>query len=167
MTQDQLPPHRRQKVRLSSARQSKRQHVLGPFDKAALRALSGLFKQACTADGADVIYDAVGGDYAEAALRSIAWDGRFLVVGFPAGIPRLPLNLALLKSCRIIGVFWAAWIDRDPAGFQTSARELLDLYQQGAIRPVISARYSLEQGGEAIAALSARTAMGKLVVMIE
>jgi len=139
----------------------------GPFDKSSLRTLSGLFKQACPDNGADVIYDAVGGDYAEAALRSIAWDGRFLVVGFPAGIPRLPLNLALLKSCGIIGVFWAAWIDRDPIGFQSSARELLDLYMQGAIRPVISARYPLEKGGDAIAALAARAAMGKLVVTIE
>jgi NADPH2:quinone reductase len=139
----------------------------GPFDKAALRSLSGLFKQACPENGADVIYDAVGGDYAEAALRSIARDGRFLVVGFPAGIPRLPLNLALLKSCQIIGVFWAAWIDRDPAGFQASARELLDFYRQGAIRPMISARYPLDQGADAIAALSARSAMGKLVVTIE
>jgi NADPH2:quinone reductase len=138
----------------------------GPFDKAALRGLSGLFKQACPETGADVIYDAVGGDYAEAALRSIAWDGRFLVVGFPAGIPRLPLNLALLKSCRIVGVFWAAWMDRDPAGFQASTRDLLELYEQGAIRPIISAHYPLAQGGEAIAALAARTALGKLVVTI-
>jgi NADPH2:quinone reductase len=139
----------------------------GPFDKASLRNLSGLFKQACPENGADVIYDAVGGDYAEAALRSIAWEGRFLVVGFPAGIPRLPLNLALLKSCQIVGVFWAAWMDRDPIGFQTSAHELLELYQQGAIRPTISARYPLEQGADAIASLAARAAMGKLVVTIE
>ena len=132
-----------------------------------LRNLSGLFKQACPDSGADVIYDAVGGDYAEAALRGIAWDGRFLVVGFPAGVPRLPLNLALLKSCQIVGVFWAAWMDRDPAGFQASTRELLEFYQQGAIRPTISARYPLEKGGDAIAALAARSAMGKLVVMLE
>ncbi len=139
----------------------------GPFEKAALRDLSALFKQACPATGADVIYDAVGGDYAEAALRAIAWGGRFLVVGFPAGVPRLSLNLALLKSCQIIGVFWGAWIDRDPAGFQASAQELLGFYSRGAIRPVISRRFVLENGGDAIAALTARTAMGKLVVMLE
>ena len=139
----------------------------GPFDKAMLKDLSGLFKQACPASGADVIYDAVGGDYAEAALRAIAWEGRFLVVGFPAGVPRLPLNLALLKSCQIVGVFWGAWIDRDPAGFQASTRELLELYQQGAIKPAISARYPLEQGGAAIASLAARSAMGKVVVTLE
>ena len=139
----------------------------GPFDKAALKSLSGLFKQACPAGGADVIYDAVGGDYAEAALRSIAWEGRFLVVGFPAGVPRIPLNLPLLKSCQIAGVFWGAWIDRDPAGFQASARELLEFYRQGAIKPVISGRYPLKNGGEAIASLAARTAMGKMVVTLE
>ena len=139
----------------------------GPFDKTMLRGLSGLFKQACPDSGADVIYDSVGGDYAEAALRGIAWDGRFLVVGFPAGVPRISLNLPLLKSCQIVGVFWGAWMDRDPAAFQTSTGELLGLYQQGAIRPEISARYPLEKGGDAIASLAARHAMGKLVVMLE
>lgn len=139
----------------------------GPFDKAALRDLSALFKQACPATGADVIYDAVGGDYAEAALRAIGWGGRFLVVGFPAGVPRISLNLALLKSCQIVGVFWGAWIDRDPAGFQASARALLEFYQRGAIRPVISGRFPLARGGEAIAALASRRAMGKLVVMLD
>jgi NADPH2:quinone reductase len=138
----------------------------GPFDRNALKDLSGLFKQACPA-GADVIYDAVGGDYAEAALRTIAWDGRFLVVGFPAGIPRLPFNLVLLKSCQIVGVFWGAWVDKHPAEFQASARELLELYGQGAIKPAISRRYSLEQGGEAISALAGRSALGKMVVVLD
>ncbi len=72
----------------------------GPFDRDGQKALADLFKQACGAKGADVVYDGVGGDYAEAALRSIAWEGRFLVIGFPAGIPRIPLNLALLKGLR-------------------------------------------------------------------
>ena len=132
-----------------------------------LRSLSDLFKQACPDSGADVIiYDAVGGDYAEAALRSIAWDGRFLVVGFPAGVPRISLNLPLLKSCQIVGVFWGTWMDRDPAGFQATTGELLAFYQQGAIGPKISARYPLEKGGDAIASLAARRALGKLVVML-
>ena len=107
--------------KLAFAREHGADHGLvyprGPFDKQALRGLSGLFKQACP-DGADVVYDAVGGDYAEAALRVVAWEGRFLVVGFPAGIPRLPLNLALLKSCQIIGVFWAAWSRGNPPSFR-------------------------------------------------
>lgn len=155
--------------KLAFAREHGADHGLvyprGPFDKQAARGLSGLFKQACP-DGVHVIYDAVGGDYAEAALRVISWEGRFLVVGFPAGIPRLPLNLALLKSCQIIGVFWAAWVERQPAEFQASARELLELYSRGAIKPAISRRYPLEKGGEAIAVLAARRAIGKIVVTL-
>ena len=86
----------------------------GPFDKDGARALADLFKGACGENGADVIYDPVGGDYAEAALRAIAWEGRYLVVGFPAGIPRMPLNLTLLKGCQVVGVFWGGFTQRDP-----------------------------------------------------
>ncbi|HEY0799781.1 MAG TPA: NADPH:quinone oxidoreductase family protein, partial [Steroidobacteraceae bacterium] len=81
------------------------QYPAGSLDKNAARAVTDSFKAACGADGAHVIYDAVGGDYSEAALRAIAWQGRHLVVGFPAGIPKLPLNLPLLKGCQIVGVF--------------------------------------------------------------
>ena len=87
----------------------------GPFDKAGAKVLADVFKKVCGENGADVIYDPVGGDYSEAALRAIAWEGRFLVVGFPAGIARLPLNLTLLKSCQVVGVFWGAFARRDPA----------------------------------------------------
>jgi NADPH:quinone reductase-like Zn-dependent oxidoreductase len=83
-----------------------------PFDKDQSRALAEQFKAALGPQGADVIYDPVGGDYAEPALRSIAWEGRYLVVGFPAGIPKLPLNLTLLKSCDVCGVFWGAFAAR-------------------------------------------------------
>jgi NADPH2:quinone reductase len=114
-----------------------------------------------------VIYDAVGGDYAEAALSGIAWEGRLLVVGFPAGIPKLPLNLVLLKSCQVVGVFWAAWVDKHPAEFQASARELLELYSRDAIKPVISRRFPLEEGGKAIGLLAARSAVGKIVVTVD
>ena len=117
--------------------------------------------------GADVIYDPVGGDYAEAALRSIGWEGRYLVVGFPAGIPKLPLNLTLLKSCQIIGVFWGAFLMRFPKKSLINTAELLALYKRGAIRPEISARFPLERGGEAIALLATRQALGKVVVTID
>lgn len=86
----------------------------GPFDKDASKALAQVFKEAVRPTGAHVIYDPVGGDYAEPALRRITWEGRHLVVGFPAGIPKLPLNLALLKSCDIRGVFWGAFVTRNP-----------------------------------------------------
>ena len=137
----------------------------GPFDRDGRRALSEQFKAACGKDGAHVVYDAVGGDYAEAALRAIAWEGRFLVVGFPAGIPSIPLNLALLKGCQIVGVFWGAWAARDPAAFAASVAELMGLYTAGKVKPTVSARYPLERAGEAIRALADRRAQGKLVVV--
>ncbi len=138
----------------------------GPFDRDGQKALADLFKQACGAEGANVIYDGVGGDYAEAALRAIAWEGRFLVIGFPAGIPRLPLNLALLKGCDVVGVFWGAAVARDPVGHRRNVAELLALYEKGAIRPHVSARFPLERGGEAIAHLASRQALGKVVVTV-
>jgi NADPH2:quinone reductase len=138
----------------------------GPLDKAESKALAEQFKAVCGENGADVIYDPVGGDYSEAALRAIAWEGRFLVVGFPAGIPKLPLNLPLLKSCQIVGVFWGGFAKRDPQANAANIRELLDLYARGAIRPAISQRVPLAQAGHAIAALSARKVLGKIVVTI-
>ena len=141
-------------------------YARGPFDKEQLRGLSALFKQACP-DGANVIYDAVGGDYSEAVLRCIAKEGRFLVVGFPAGIPRLPLNLVLLKSCQIVGVFWADWVENRPAEFRASAHELLALCSKNTIKPKISRRFPLEEGGRAIELLAARSAIGKIVIMID
>lgn len=139
----------------------------GPFDKEGAKALAEQFKQVCGKRGADVVYDAVGGDYAEAALRAIAWEGRFLVVGFPAGIPRIPLNLALLKGCQIVGVFWGAYTERSPAENARNNAELLEFYTAGKIRPHVSARYALAEAGQAIAELSARRALGKLVVMLD
>jgi NADPH2:quinone reductase len=139
----------------------------GPFDKAGAKALADLFKQACGDNGADVIYDPVGGDYTEAALRAIAWEGRLLVVGFPAGIPKLPLNLTLLKSCQVVGVFWGAFSRRDPAANAANLAELMQLYAKGAIKPVVSEHYPLAKAGEAIARLGARKAMGKIVVTME
>jgi NADPH2:quinone reductase len=136
----------------------------GPLDKAGAKAFTDALKAVCGADGANVIYDPVGGDYSEAALRAIAWEGRFLVVGFPAGIPKLPLNLTLLKSCQVVGVFWGAFAERDPAANAANTRELFALYERGAIRPTISERVPLERAGEAIAALAGRRAMGKIVV---
>lgn len=138
----------------------------GPFDKDGAKALSQLFKDAVGGDGADVILDPVGGDYAEAALRSIAWEGRFLVVGFPAGIPKLPLNLTLLKSCDVCGVFWGAFAARDPKANATHVEALFRLWEEGKIAPKISATWPLERAGEAIAHMAARKAIGKLVVEI-
>ena len=136
----------------------------GPFDTDGRKALSKLFKDAVGDAGANVIYDPVGGDYSEASLRAIAWEGRFLVVGFPAGIAKLPLNLTLLKSCQVVGVFWGAFVQRDPKRSAANVAELMKLYGEGKLKPEISATYPLAEGGKAIAALAARQAAGKLVV---
>ncbi len=136
----------------------------GPFDKDSSKTLAGQFKDAVGTGGADVIYDPVGGDYAEPALRSIAWEGRYLVVGFPAGIPRLPLNLTLLKSCDVRGVFWGAFAARDPKANAAHIEHLFALWDEGKIAPRVSATYPLDRGGEAIAALAARSVIGKVVV---
>jgi NADPH2:quinone reductase len=138
----------------------------GPFDRDGQKKLADLFKAACGTSGADVIYDPVGGDYAEASLRAIGWEGRFLVVGFPAGIPKLPLNLTLLKSCQVVGVFWGAFAARDPEGNARNTRELFALYERGAIKPRVSKHFPLEKAGAAIAWLSGRQALGKVVVTV-
>jgi NADPH:quinone reductase len=104
------------------------QYPSGSLDKSAARALTDRFKAACGAEGAQVIYDAVGGDYTEAALRAIGWQGRHLVVGFTAGIPKLPLNLALLKSCQIIGVYWGEFTKRLPSRHAANVAALMALY---------------------------------------
>lgn len=139
----------------------------GPFDKDASRALANQFKEAVGPAGADVIYDPVGGDYAEPALRSIAWEGRYLVVGFPAGIPRLPLNLTLLKSCDVCGVFWGAFAARDPGANAAHLDTLFRLWSEGKIAPKVSRTWPLAQGGDAIAHMAARAAVGKLVVTMD
>ena len=140
----------------------------GPFDKEGQKNLGQLFKDACGPEGANVIYDAVGGDYAEPALRSIAWEGRYLVIGFAAGdIPRIPLNLALLKGCDIVGVFWGNWTARNPGLFQQSIEELIAMYGQGKIKPYVSERFPLAKGADAIAHLGSRKAMGKVVVTMD
>jgi len=153
-----------------AAREAGADHAIvyprGPFDRDGQKALAQLFKDATGPDGADVILDPVGGDYAEAALRSIAWGGRFLVVGFPAGIPSLPLNLTLLKSCDVCGVFWGAFVARDPKRNAEHVQQLFRWWAEGRIAPKVSATYPLERAGDAIAALRDREAIGKLVVEI-
>lgn len=135
-----------------------------PFDKDQSKALAQQFKDAVGPNGADIVYDIVGGDYSEPALRSIAWEGRFLVIGFPAGIAKMPLNLTLLKSCDIRGVFWGAFTAREPEKNAANIAELFQLWQDGKIAPLISETYPLDKAHEAIAKLESRSAIGKLVV---
>ncbi|WP_265570188.1 NADPH:quinone oxidoreductase family protein [Sphingomicrobium nitratireducens] len=139
----------------------------GPFDKDAQKKLSAQFKDAVGGEGANVVFDPVGGDYAEPALRAIAWEGRYLVVGFPAGIPKIPLNLTLLKSCNVCGVFWGAFAARDPKANAANVAALFRLWDEEKIAPRVTGTYPLEKGGEAIAAMAARKAIGKLVVTMD
>jgi NADPH:quinone reductase-like Zn-dependent oxidoreductase len=138
-----------------------------PFDKAQSKDLAERFKAAAGPGGANVIFDPVGGDYAEPALRSIAWEGRYLVVGFPAGITKLPLNLTLLKSCDVCGVFWGAFAARDPQANQRHVAHLFALWREGRIAPRVTETFPLAQGGAAITRMAARKAIGKLVVTMD
>jgi NADPH2:quinone reductase len=141
-------------------------YARAPFDKEQSKALADQFKAAGGKNGYDVIYDPVGGDYAEPALRSIGWEGRYLVVGFPAGIPKLPLNLTLLKSCDVCGVFWGAFAARDPKANQAHVDRLFRLWAEGRIAPRVTEVYPFAKGGDAIARMAARGAIGKLVVEV-
>lgn len=137
----------------------------GALDRAQQKALSEEIK-ALGGGGVDVIYDGVGGDYAEPALRAMNWEGRFLVIGFPAGIPKMPLNLTLLKSCDIRGVFWGAFTARNPKGNQENIADLFRLYAEGKIRPHVSSTYPLAEAPAAIRELMDRKAQGKVVVTV-
>jgi NADPH2:quinone reductase len=147
--------------KLALCREYGAQHTIN-YEEEDLRAR---LKEITGGAGVDVCYDPVGGRFSELALRSMAWEGRFLVIGFTAGdIPRIPLNLPLLKGCQVVGVFWGAFTAREPAHHQENVRELLEWWSAGKLRPHVSATYPLERAGEAIAELGNRLAKGKVVV---
>ncbi|NNT93307.1 NADPH:quinone oxidoreductase family protein [Stutzerimonas nitrititolerans] len=125
-------------------------------------------KELTDGQGVDVIYDPVGGKLFEEAFRSIAWNGRMLVVGFAAGgeIPALPANLPLLKGASLIGVFWGAFAQRQPQDNTANFKQLFAWYAQGKLRPLVSQTFALEQAAEAIDTLGQRKAVGKLVVKV-
>jgi NADPH2:quinone reductase len=116
-------------------------------------------------DGVNVVYDPVGTPYTEPALRSIAWQGRYLVVGFAAGeIPKLPLNLVLLKGCDVLGVFWGAWTKREPTAYRALMADVMQWCAQGKLSGHVSRTYPLADTAAAIKAIAAREALGKVVV---
>lgn len=115
--------------------------------------------------GADVVYDAVGGPNAEQALRALGWNGRFLVVGFVAGIPTIPLNLPLLKGCQIVGVFWGSHVMREPQIHQQNMLELMQLYLSGKLKPHVSKTYTLEEVPQALKDMMDRKVKGKVVIL--
>jgi NADPH2:quinone reductase len=117
--------------------------------------------------GADVVYDPIGGPYAEPALRATAWNGRYLVIGFAAGeIPRLPLNLPLLRGCSVVGVFWGSFVQRQPEDHRRNVAELTGWWRSGQLRPHVSSTYPLEQAADALRELAERRVLGKVVVTV-
>ncbi|MDY0917370.1 NADPH:quinone oxidoreductase family protein [Pseudomonas viridiflava] len=124
-------------------------------------------KRITNGNGADVIYDPVGGDLFDQAIRAIAWNGRLLVVGFASGrIPELPVNLALLKGASVVGVFWGSFAQRQPQDNAANFKQLFAWFEEGKLKPLVSQVYPLERAGGAIDALGGRRAVGKVVVSI-
>lgn len=127
--------------------------------------LKDRLKELTGGTGVDVVYDPVGGPLAEEALRALGWLGRFLVIGFASGeIPKIPLNLALLKSCDIRGVFWGSAIERDPEGHRANVRQLLAWVAEGRLKPHVDAVYPLAETATALDRLAARAVKGKLII---
>ena len=127
--------------------------------------LKNRIKELTDGAGANVIYDPVGGELAEAAFRGIAWEGRHLVIGFASGpIPKLPLNLPLLKGAAAVGVFWGSWTKREPEAHKQNMVELFELFTEGAIQPHVSSTYPLGQFLDAFGEVSGRRAIGKVIL---
>ena len=136
------------------------------MDRDAQKALADKIKEV-SGGGVDVVYDSVGGDYAEPAIRAMNWEGRYLVIGFPAGIPRIPTNLTLLKGTSVVGVFWGSFTSKEPKKNAENIQELFALYKEGKIKPRISQRFPLEKAPDAIRMLQDRKVQGKIVVTME
>ncbi|HUE89466.1 MAG TPA: NADPH:quinone oxidoreductase family protein [Vicinamibacterales bacterium] len=143
-----------------------REHGADAVINYATEDLRARIKELTDGRGADIIVDPVGGPFTEPALRSIAWRGRLLVVGFAAGdIPRIPLNLTLLKGCSIVGVFWGDFLRREPAAFAASVEQLGRWHAEGKIKPHISGTFPLARGADAIKLMAERKVIGKLVIV--
>lgn len=129
--------------------------------------LKDAVKKLTHSKGVDVIYDPVGGDFTEQALRAMGWNGRHLIIGFAAGeIPKIPANLTLLKGCSVVGVFWGSFTQREPEASAQNMMELMKLYAEGKIDPKVSAVYDFEDYAEALGALTGRKATGKVVLKV-
>ena len=143
-----------------------REHGADDLINYATEDLKERLKELTNGKGVDVVYDPVGGSYSEVALRNTAWNGRYLGIGFTAGdIPRIPLNLPLLKGCSIVGVFWGAFAGRNPGGNRRNLLELLGWLREGKLKPYISATYPLEGGAQALQEIMDRKVKGKVVLL--
>ena len=138
-----------------------------PLSRDQQKAMSDRIKELTGGKGADVLYDPVGDQYAEPSLRAMNWAGRYLVIGFAAGeIPKIPLNLTLLKGCDVLGVFWGMATQRDPKHATESLKEIMRMISEGKLHPSISAKFPLPEGDKSIRMLMDRKATGKVVVTI-
>jgi len=127
--------------------------------------LKDAVKELTGGKGVDVVYDPVGGDYAEPAIRSMAWNGRYLVIGFASGpIPRIPLNLTLLKGCSIVGVFWGRFTGEEPKVHLQNIAELWELFDEGKLNPVVTDVFPLEKYEDAYNCMIERRARGKVII---
>ena len=139
----------------------------GKLDRDQQKELSAKIKELTGGMGANVVYDPVGDSYSEPCIRATAWDGRYLVIGFAAGeIPKIPINLALLKGMKIVGVFWGAWVGMNPEENKKNFEELFKLHSEGKINPEVSDSFTLDDGAKAIAHLKDRKAKGKVIITI-
>jgi len=137
----------------------------GNLDRNQQKELSNKIKELTGGVGANVVYDPVGDSYSEPCLRATAWEGRYLVIGFAAGeIPKIPLNITLLKGCQIVGVFWGAWVGMYPDENNKNFAELFKLHAEGKINPEVSQKYSLEDSADAFLHLANRKAKGKVII---
>ena len=137
----------------------------GNLDRDQQKELSNKIKELTDGVGANVVYDPVGDSYSEPCLRATAWEGRYLVIGFAAGeIPKIPLNITLLKGCQIVGVFWGAWVGMYPDENNKNFAELFKLHAEGKINPEVSQKYSLEDSADAFLHLANRKAKGKVII---
>jgi NADPH2:quinone reductase len=144
-----------------------RQHGADEAINYATEDLRDRIKALTDGRGADVVYDPVGGPYTEPALRSIAWRGRLLVVGFAAGeIPKIPLNLTLLKGCSIVGVYWGEFARREPERFADAMRQLGRWFAEGKLKPHVSQTFPLERAADALTLMANRQVKGKVVLTV-
>jgi len=137
----------------------------GNLDRDQQKQLSNKIKELTGGMGANVVYDPVGDSYSEPCLRATAWEGRYLVIGFAAGeIPKIPLNITLLKGCQIVGVFFGAWVGMHPDENNKNFDELFKLHAEGKINPEVSQKYALEKSADAFSHLANRKAKGKVII---
>ena len=137
----------------------------GNLDRDQQKELSNKIKELTGGVGANVVYDPVGDSYSEPCLRATAWEGRYLVIGFAAGeIPKIPLNITLLKGCQVVGVFWGAWVGMSPDENNKNFAELFKLHAEGKINPEVSQKYTLENSADAFLHLANRKAKGKVII---